>query len=76
MFTWKEIYVEEQRRQEKTNYAVEQRRIQAAIENCETPVTKLSIRMLDAVGKQLVQWGSQLQCRCAELTMESSKRAI
>ena len=76
MFTWKDYYVETQRRQDEIAHAMQDRHIRSVEEVCESRFTKLSIRMLDMVGSKLVEWGSQLQCRCAELAMTSSKRAI
>ncbi len=76
MFNWSYYYVETQRRQDEINLANQDRYIRSAAEGCESGFTKLSIRMLDALGSKLVAWGSQLQCRCAELAMTSSKRAI
>ena len=76
MITWNTYYTETRRRQDQIDRAVQIRVIQSAEAACETGLTKLSIRMLDLVGSKLVQWGSQLQCRCAELSLTSSKRAI
>jgi acetate kinase len=76
MLTWKDYEYERERRQDKIAQAKHYRMVQSATDNCESNVTKLSIRMLDEVGTQLVQWGSQLQCRCAEMAISASKRAI
>ena len=76
MFTWNNYYVETQRRQDEIAQAAQDRYVRSVEEVCESRFTKLSIRMLDMVGSKLVEWGSQLQCRCAELAMTSSKRAI
>ena len=76
MFTWNDYYVETQRRQDEIAEAMQDRYVRSVAEECESRMTKLSIRMLDVVGSKLVEWGSQLQCRCAELAMTSSKRAI
>ena len=78
MFTWNwnTYYVETQRREDEIAQAMQDRYVRSVEEVCESRFTKLSIRMLDLVGSKLVQWGSQLQCRCAELAMTSSKRAI
>jgi len=76
MFTWNNYYVETQRREDEIAIVMQDRFIRSAAEVCESRLTKLSIRMLDVVGSKLVEWGSQLQCRCAELAMTSSKRAI
>jgi len=76
MFTWNDYYVETQRRQDEIAHAAQDRYVRSVEEVCESRFTKLSIRMLDVVGSKLVEWGSQLQCRCAELAMTSSKRAI
>jgi len=76
MITWKTYYVEAQRRQDEIERAAQDRLVQSVTVACEKGLTKLSIRMLDIVGSKLVQWGSQLQCRCAELSLSSPKRAI
>ena len=77
MITWNTYYVETQRRQDEIDQATQDRLVQSVTVVCESRLTKLSIRMLDIVGSKLVQWGSQLQCRCAELSLtSSSKRAI
>lgn len=76
MFTWNTYYVENQRRQDEIAKAMQDRYVRSVAEVCESRMTNLSIRMLDIVGSKLVEWGSQLQCRCAELAMTSSKRAI
>jgi len=76
MFTSKDYYVETQRRQDEIAQAMQDRYVRSTAEVCESGITKLSIRMLDFVGSKFVEWGSQMQCRCAELTMTSSKRAI
>ncbi|MCJ7717414.1 MAG: hypothetical protein MUO54_12965 [Anaerolineales bacterium] len=76
MLTWKDYEYERERRQDKITQAMQYRMVQSATENCETTFTKISIRMLDAIGSRLVQWGNQLQCRCAEMDLSASKRAI
>ncbi len=76
MFNWSYYYVETQRRQDEIYQAKQDRYIRSVAKDCESRFTKLSIRMLDAVGSKLVAWGSQLQCRCAELAMTSTNRAI
>jgi hypothetical protein len=76
MITWTTYYVEAQRRQDQMDRATQIRFIRSVEPACEKGITKLSIRMLDIVGSKLVQWGSQLQCRCAELSLTSSKRAV
>ena len=76
MFTWNNYYVESQRREDEIAKAMHDRYVRSVTEECESRFTKLSIRILDVVGSKLVTWGSQLQCRCAELAMTSSKRAI
>jgi len=76
MLTWNTYYVETKRREDEIAQVLQDRYVRSVEEVCESRITKLSIRMLDAVGSKLVEWGSQLQCRCAELAMTSSKRAI
>ena len=76
MVTWNTYYVETQRRQDEIAMAMHDRYVRSVSKECESRFTKLSIRMLDFVGSKLVEWGSQLQCRCAELGTANSKRAI
>jgi hypothetical protein len=76
MVTWNTYYVETQRRQDEIAYAMQDRYVRSVEEVCESVFTRISIKMLNSVGSKLVEWGSQLQCRCAELAMTSSKRAI
>ena len=76
MFTRNGYYLERPRLQLKMNQAEQYRMVQSVSEPCESNITKMSIWMLDAVGSRLVQWGSKLQCRCAEMAMTASKRAI
>jgi hypothetical protein len=76
MYTLNTYYNERQRRQDEIEQARHYRLVRSAEALCETGLNKLSIRMLDAVGSKMVQWGSQLQCRCAELSLSNSKRAI
>lgn len=76
MLTWNTYYMETKRREDEIALAIQDRSIRSIEEVCESRLTKLSIRILDLMGTKLVEWGSQLQCRCAELTMTSSKRTI
>jgi hypothetical protein len=76
MFTWNTYYNETLRRNDEIALAKQDRIIRSASQFCESRLTRLSIRVLDFLGSKLVAWGSQLQCRCAELTMTSSNRAI
>ena len=76
MFTWNQYYVETQRRNDEIAMAMQDRFDRAATEISESRITRLSFKILDLMGKKLVQWGSQLQCRTAEWAMSSSKRAI
>lgn len=76
MFTWNDYYQETQRREDEIARARQDRYVRSTATECESSFTKLSIRMLDLMGRKMVEWGSQLQCRCAELAMTSSKRAV
>jgi len=76
MFTWNIYYNETLRRDDEIALAMQDRTIRSVSQICETRLTRMSIRILDLVGAKLVAWGSQLQCRCAELTMSRSNRAI
>jgi hypothetical protein len=68
--------MQDQQRQDEIAQAKNYRLAKVALEGCESPVTTLSIRILDVVGSKMVQWGHQLQCRCAEIAMTNSRRAI
>ena len=61
MFTRNDYYIERQRRQKEIAQAAQYRLLQSGSEACESNFTKMSIRMLDAVGSRLVKWGNQLQ---------------
>jgi hypothetical protein len=76
MNIWNSYYVENQRRQDEIKQAAQYRMLRSGEAASQSRLTKLSIRILDIVGSKLVQWGKQLQCRCAELSLSSSKRAI
>lgn len=76
MFTWKTYYVETSRRKDQIARARQDRYIRSVSQDCEPRLTRMSIRMLDLLGNKLVEWGNKLQCRCAELTMTRSNRAI
>ena len=76
MITWNTYYIEAQRRQDEIAETAQDRFMRSASGSCESTFTKLNIRMLNAVGTKLVDWGSHLQCRCAELAMSASKRAV
>ena len=75
MFTWNTHYVETLRREDQIALAKQNRFIKSVAQDCEPRLVRLSIRTLDMLGSKLVDWGSQLQCRCAELTMTRSNRA-
>ncbi len=58
MITWYDYYSETQRRQDEIAQATQYRVVQSVSELCESnAITKMSIRILDAVGTRLVQWG-------------------
>lgn len=76
MFTRNDYYIERPHIQLEIAQAAQYQMFQSVSEPCELNFTKISIWMLDALGSRLVQWGSRLQCRCAEMAMTASKRAI
>lgn len=76
MFTWSVYYHETLRRENEIAQARQDRYVKSVSQVCQSGLTRLSIQALDLVGSKLVQWGQQLQCRCAELTMTQSKRTI
>ena len=76
MFTRNDYYIERSHIQLEIAQAAKFQMVQSTSEQSESIMTKMSIWMLDAVGSRLVQWGSHLQCRCAEMAMAASKRAI
>jgi len=75
MFTLNTYYIETERRNDQIAHAMQDRFIRSVAEDCEPRLIRLSIRMLDMLGSKLVDWGNQLQCRCAELAMTRSNRA-
>lgn len=76
MFTWDTFYYETTRREDEIAQAAQDRFINSVTVVCESRMTRMSIQLLDVIGSKLVQWGERLQCRCAELTMSRSNRAI
>ena len=76
MLTGNVYYVETLGREDQIAQANQDRYLRSVEQIYATRFTKLSMRILDGVGSKLVEWGSQLQCRCAELAMTNSKRAI
>jgi hypothetical protein len=75
MFTWNTYLVETLRREDQIADAMQDRFIQTVTKDSEPRLARISIRMLDLLGSKLVEWGKQMQCRGAELTMTISKRA-
>jgi len=76
MFTWNTYDVERSRRDDQIAHAKRVRIIRTVTKYCESPLTRMSIRLLDVLGSKLVEIGSRIQCRCAELTLTNSNRAI
>lgn len=76
MFTWNTYIVETLRREDQIANAMQDRFIRSVTKDCEPRLVRMSIRVLDLLGSKLVDWGSQLQCRCAEMTMTRSNRAV
>jgi hypothetical protein len=76
MLTWNTYYVESLRREDQIANARQESYIRSVTKDCEPRLVRMSIRMLDLLGSKLVDWGSQLQCRCAEMTMTRSNRAV
>ena len=76
MFTWNTHYVETLRREDQIARARQDSFVRSVSQDCEPRLTRISIRMLDLLGNKLVEWGNQLQCRCAELTMTRSNRTV
>ena len=76
MFTLNNYYLETARRQYEIELANHDRFIRSVSAACESPLARLGIKMLDRVGSKLVEWGSQLQCRCAELTFTTTNRTV
>ena len=75
MNIWSAYYQETLRRENEIAEAMQDRFVKSVMEVCESRLTRLSIQVLDLVGSKLVQWGEQLQCRCAELSLTRSNRA-
>jgi hypothetical protein len=76
MLTWNTYIIESLRREDQIANARKESYIRAVTQDCEPRLVRMSIRMLDLLGSKLVDWGSQLQCRCAEMTMTRSNRAV
>lgn len=76
MFTWNTYYNENLKRENDIALATQDRFIKANSAVCHANLTRWSIQFLELVGSRLVQWGERLQCRCAEMAMTRSNRAI
>ena len=76
MLNWNVYNLANEWRKDQIAEAMQDRLVRFAAEKHESIITQLSIKILDLMGKKLVQWGSQIQCRTAEWAMTSSKRAI
>ena len=76
MLNYRDYYLANEQRKDQIAAAEQDRLVRSVAERRESIFTQLSIRILDLMGKKLVQWGSQLQYRTAEWAMTSSKRAI
>jgi hypothetical protein len=76
MLTWNTYIIESLRREDQIANARKESYIRTVTQDCEPRLVRMSIRMLDLLGSKLVDWGSQLQCRCAEMTMTRSNRAV
>ena len=74
MLTQSEFYAVRRERQEEITKALEDHKLRRSSDLREPVITRLSIRLLDAVGSRLVKWGSQLQCRVAKMAMAGSKQ--
>lgn len=75
MNIWSAYYQETIRREYEIAEAKQDRYLKSVVGVCESRLTRWSIHALDALGSRMVQWGEQLQCRCAELAMTRSNRA-
>jgi hypothetical protein len=76
MLTWDMYYKETTRRENEIALAMQDRYVKSVSEVCQSRLTKLGIQALDVLGSMLVKWGERLQCRCAELAMTRSNRAV
>lgn len=76
MITWKDYYNETMRRENEIADAMQDRYIKSISEDCQSRLTNMGVQILDALGSTLVQWGERLQCRCTELAMTQSNRAV
>jgi len=76
MITWDMYYKETTRRENEIALAMQDSVIKSVSEVCQSRLTRIGIQMLDILGSTLVQWGERLQCRCAELAMTRSNRAV
>jgi len=76
MITWKDYYNETMRRENEIADAMQDRYIKSISEDCQSRLTNMGVQILDVLGSTLVQWGERLQCRCTELAMTQSNRAV
>jgi hypothetical protein len=75
MITHKDYIVERERRQDEIARAMQYRMRKACAEPKNIRFANLRLRILEAVGSQMIEWGQELQCRCAELANSVAKRS-
>jgi len=63
MFTWRDVDIEERRREDKRLEANRQRLIKAAMSSRESAIFHVQL----AIGKRLVAWGTRMQEHCREM---------
>ena len=71
MFIRKDYYVQEQMRKDRMASAAHARLVKSVISQKESSLKKVSFQVLGLVGSRLVKLGSNLLCRCADMTLVS-----
>jgi hypothetical protein len=75
MFEWKDYYVEREKRQDQVSRVEQYRTARDCRQDRQSAVTRIYVRFLNSFGSQLIRWGEQLQCRCGEMLISTSKRS-
>ena len=71
MLSWKDFYVQEQRRKDLLAEAEHARLVKRFTSQKESYFKKVSSQVLESVGSRLVKWGDSLRSRNADMNMAS-----
>ena len=75
MFSWKDYYIEREKRADQIARAEAYRQAQSCKPIRRSRFQLLALKAVDGFGKGLVRWGENLQCRCTAIIHAQSKRS-